>query len=130
MQTSQELDNVQMKMDLVGDRIFETYRDFEGKMSEANFNEFIQSQIEADSEYKKLIGKQEQLQAKVDEYKTKLESAKGKQSELNTSLGQAKKEQSDVNSKVEEAKKKSIPVCRCHTSSAAALENILKQYCA
>lgn len=106
MQTSQELDNVQMKMDLVGDRIFETYRDFEGKMSEANFNEFIQSQIEADSEYKKLIGKQEQLQAKVDEYKTKLESAKGKQSELNTSLGQAKKEQSDVNSKVEEAKKK------------------------
>ncbi len=30
----------------------------------------------------------------------------------------------------EEAKKKSIPVCRCHTSSAAALENILKQYCA
>ena len=27
-------------------------------------------------------------------------------------------------------KKKSIPVCRCHTSSAAALENILKQYCA
>ena len=28
------------------------------------------------------------------------------------------------------AKKKSIPVCRCHTSSAAALENILKQYCA
>lgn len=106
MQTSQELDNVQMKMDLVGDRIFETYRDFEGNMSEANFNEFIQSQIEADSEYKKLIGKQEQLQAKVDEYKTKLESAKGKQSELNTSLGQAKKEQSDVNSKVEEAKKK------------------------
>lgn len=106
MQTSQELDNVQMKMDLVGDRIFETYRDFEGKMSEANFNEFIQSQIEADSEYKKLIGKQEQLQAKVDEYKIKLESAKGKQSELNTSLGQAKKEQSDVNSKVEEAKKK------------------------
>ena len=106
MQTSQELDNVQMKMDLVGDRIFETYRDFEGKMSEASFNEFIQSQIEADSEYKKLIGKQEQLQAKVDEYKTKLESAKGKQSELNTSLGQAKKEQSDVNSKVEEAKKK------------------------
>lgn len=106
MQTSQELDNVQMKMDLVGDRIFETYRDFEGKMSEANFNEFIQSQIEADSEYKKLIGKQEQLQAKVDEYKTKLESAKGKQLELNTSLGQAKKEQSDVNSKVEEAKKK------------------------
>jgi hypothetical protein len=106
MQTSQELDNVQMKMDMVGDRIFETYRDFEGKMSEANFNEFIQSQIEADSEYKKLIGKQEQLQAKVDEYKTKLDSAKGKQSELNTSLGQAKKEQVEVNNKVEEAKKK------------------------
>ena len=32
-----------------------------------------------------------------------------------------------VNCAVEEAKKKSIPVCRCHTSSAAALENILKQ---
>lgn len=28
------------------------------------------------------------------------------------------------------SKEKSIPVCRCHTSSAAALENILKQYCA
>lgn len=35
-----------------------------------------------------------------------------------------------VNCAVEEAKRKSIPVCRCHTSSAAALENILKEYCA
>ena len=34
-----------------------------------------------------------------------------------------------VNCAVEEAKKKSIPVCRCHTSSTAALEGILKQYC-
>ena len=31
---------------------------------------------------------------------------------------------------VEEAKKKSIPVCRCHTSSASALESILREYCA
>ena len=31
-----------------------------------------------------------------------------------------------VNCAVEEAKKKSIPVCRCHTSSAAALENIFE----
>ena len=35
-----------------------------------------------------------------------------------------------VNFAVEEAKTKSIPGCRCHTRSAAALENILKQYCA
>lgn len=35
-----------------------------------------------------------------------------------------------VNCAVEEAKKKSIPVCRCHTSSASALENILREYCA
>lgn len=35
-----------------------------------------------------------------------------------------------VNSAVEQAKRKSIPVHRCHTSSAAALEGILKQYCA
>ena len=34
-----------------------------------------------------------------------------------------------VNCAVEEARRKSIPVCRCHTSSAAALEGILKQYC-
>ena len=32
-----------------------------------------------------------------------------------------------VNSAVEEAKRKSIPVCRCHTSSASALEGILRQ---
>ena len=31
---------------------------------------------------------------------------------------------------LEEAKKKSIPVCRCHTSSASALESILREYCA
>ena len=31
---------------------------------------------------------------------------------------------------IEEAKKKSIPVCRCHTSSASALESILREYCA
>ena len=35
-----------------------------------------------------------------------------------------------VNCAVEEAKKKSIPVCRCHTSSASALESILREYCA
>ena len=44
--------------------------------------------------------------------------------------GAMKKKIGVVNCAVEEAKKKSIPVCRCHTSSAAALENILKQYCA
>lgn len=106
MQTSKELENVEMKMDLVGDRVFETYRDFQGKMSEANFDTFIKSQIEADTEYQKLIGKQEQLKLKVDEYKTKLDVSKSKQTELNSSLGQAKKEQAGVNSKVEEAKKK------------------------
>ena len=33
-----------------------------------------------------------------------------------------------VNCAVEQAKRKAIPVCRCHTSSAAALENILREY--
>ena len=35
-----------------------------------------------------------------------------------------------VNSAVEEAKRKSIPVCRCHTSSASSLEGNIRQYCA
>lgn len=105
-QTSQELSNVQQQMDLVGDRVFETYRDFQGVMSETDFDNFIQSQIQADSEYKKLINKQQQLTTKVNDYKTKLEASRGKQQQLNTSLLQAKKEQSQVNIKVEEAKKK------------------------
>ena len=37
---------------------------------------------------------------------------------------------SEVLEEIEEAKKKSIPVCRCHTSSASALESILREYCA
>ena len=35
-----------------------------------------------------------------------------------------------VNCAVEDAKRKSIPGCRCHTSSASALESILREYCA
>ncbi len=34
-----------------------------------------------------------------------------------------------VNCAVEEAKRKSIPVCRCHSSSASALQNVLREYC-
>lgn len=105
-QTTQELSNVEQQMDLVGDRVFETYKDFQNMMPEAEFDKFIQSQVESDAEYRKLINKQEQLKIKVDEYKTKLDTAKGKQTQLNTSLGQAKKEQTEVNLKLEEAKKK------------------------
>ncbi len=105
-QSSQELQNVQNKMDGVSDKILETYKDFAGGMSENKFDRFIQSQIEADSEYKKLQKEQEQLNAKVKNYKTKLEEAKGKQTQLNSSLGIAKKEQTDVNSKLEVAKRK------------------------
>lgn len=105
-QTTQELSSVEQQMDLIGDRVFETYKDFQNMMPEASFDKFIQSQIQSDAEYRKLISKQEQLKIKVDEYKTKLDTAKGKQTQLNTSLGQAKKEQSEVNSKLEEAKKK------------------------
>lgn len=105
-QSSQELENVQNKMDGVSDRILETYKDFAGGMTEANFNKFIQSQIDADTEYKKLQKEQEQLNAKVKNYKEQLEGAKSKQTQLNSSLGIAKKEQTDVNSKLEIAKKK------------------------
>ena len=35
-----------------------------------------------------------------------------------------------VNCAVDEAKRKSIPVCRCHSSSACALQNVLREYCA
>lgn len=92
-------------MDLVADRIFESYREFEG-VGSVDFDKFIQGQIEADSEYQKLKGKQEELNAKVEEYRTRLGSAKGRQAELNTSLGQAKNEQANVNKKLEDAKKK------------------------
>lgn len=34
-----------------------------------------------------------------------------------------------VNCAVEEAKRKSIPVCRCHSSSASALQSVLREYC-
>lgn len=111
-QTSQELSNVQQQMDMVGDRVFETYRDFQGVMSEADFDKFIEGQIQADSEYKKLINKQQQLTVKVNDYKTKLESSRGKQKQLNTSLTQAKKEQSQVNLKVEEGKKKAAELAQ------------------
>lgn len=111
-QTSQELSNVQQQMDMVGDRVFETYRDFQGVMSEADFDKFIEGQIQADSEYKKLINKQQQLTVKVNDYKTKLESSRGKQKQLNTSLTQAKKEQAQVNLKVEEGKKKAAELAQ------------------
>lgn len=111
-QTSQELSNVQQQMDMVGDRVFETYRDFQGVMSEADFDKFIEGQIQADAEYKKLINKQQQLTVKVNDYKTKLESSRGKQKQLNTSLTQAKKEQSQVNLKVEEGKKKAAELAQ------------------
>ena len=65
-QTTQELSNVEQQMDLVGDRVFETYKDFQNMMPEAEFDKFIQSQVEADAEYRKLINKQEQLKIKVD----------------------------------------------------------------
>ena len=44
-QSSQELQNVQNKMDGVSDKILETYKDFAGGMSENKFDRFIQSQI-------------------------------------------------------------------------------------
>lgn len=34
-----------------------------------------------------------------------------------------------VNCAVDEAKRKFIPVCRCHSSSASALQNVLREYC-
>lgn len=128
-QTSQELSNVQQQMDLVGDRVFETYRDFQGVMSEADFDKFIEGQIQADAEYKKLINKQQQLTLKVNDYKTKLEASTGKHKQLNTSLAQAKKEQSQVNQELEEAKKKAEELAkkekeRAKNSKKTAVENL------
>ena len=105
-QTSQELSNVQTQMDVVGDRVFETYKDFARLMPEATFDEFINGQIQADAEYQKLLSKQEQLKLKVDEYKNKLGEARGKHSQINSSLIEAQKEQAQVNTKLEESKKK------------------------
>lgn len=34
-----------------------------------------------------------------------------------------------VNCAVEQAKRKAIPVCRCHSSSASALQNVLREFC-
>lgn len=106
IQTSQELDAVQQKIDQVGDRIFDTYKDFQGGMSEESFDKFIRGQIEADAEYKKLINRQEELTNKVNDYKTKLNSAEGNQKQLNLSLKQAKNEQTAVNEKLEKAELK------------------------
>ncbi len=104
--TSRELESVEQKMDMIGDRIFETYKDFQGGMSEESFNKFIQGQIQADSEYKKLISEQEQLKIKAEGYKKKLGDAKSNQTQLNSSLQIAKKEQSETTQKLEESKKK------------------------
>lgn len=128
-QTSQELTNVQQQMDMVGDRVFETYRDFQGLMSETDFDNFIQSQIQADAEYKKLINKQQQLTIKANDYKTKLETSRGKQQQLNTSLLQTKKEQAQVNQELEEAKKKAAELAqkekeRAKNSKKTAVENL------
>ena len=105
-QTSQELSNVENKMDEIGDKVFETYKDFQGKIAEESFDKFIKSQIQADSEYQKLSKKQEELKLKVNDYKTKLNSANEKYSQINTSLKVAKKEQSNINSKLEDTKSK------------------------
>lgn len=106
IQTSDELNNVEKKIDAVGDRILETYKDFQGGMSEASFNKFIQGQIEGDKEYKKLKKEQEELNSKVDNYKTKLGEVKNKYSQLTSSLSLAKKEQTEVNTKISDAKDK------------------------
>ncbi len=128
-QTSLELSNVQQQMDLVWDSIFETYRDFQGVMSEADFDKFIKGQIEADAEYKKLINKQQQLTTKVTDYQKKLDASKGKQKQLNLSLSQAKKEQAQVNIKVDEAKKKAAKFAQemkeaSKNSKKTAVENL------
>lgn len=104
--TTRELESVQNQMDIVGDRVFETYKDFQGHMSEQNFNDFIQSQIEADSQYKKLISKQEQLKFKAEEYQGKLKNAKSNQEQLNSSLEIAKQEQVQATKKLDESQKK------------------------
>lgn len=106
VQSSQELENVQQKMDNVGDKIFETYRDFASTMPDTKFNNFITKQIESDKEYQKLKREQEQLNNKVDNYKSKLGEAKNKQSQLNSSLSQAKKEQANVNLRLGQANNK------------------------
>ena len=105
-QTSQELSNVENKMDAIGDKVFETYKDFQVIMPEESFDKFIKSQIQANSEYQKLTKKQEELKSKVDDYKTKLNSSNQKYSQINTSLKEAKKEQSNINSKLEDTKNK------------------------
>lgn len=87
--TEAELKDVQNQMDLIGDRIYESFKAFEGK-GIVDFDDFVQSQIEADSEYQKLKKQQEELNNKSEEYAKKIQEAKAKQQELTSELEKAK----------------------------------------
>mgnify|MGYP003289497231 CR=1 FL=1 len=104
--TSSELASVEAQMDAIGDRIFETFKDFQNVTPEAQFDKFIQSQIEADAEYQKLSARQTELTGKVETYKNKLQESKSKHQELTGSLEVEKQKQEDVNNKIEKAKMK------------------------
>ena len=87
--TEAELKDVENQMDLIGDRIYESFKAFEGK-GIVDFDDFVQSQIEADSEYQKLKKQQEELNNKSEEYAKKIQEAKVKQQELTSELEKAK----------------------------------------
>lgn len=105
-ETSVELSSVETQMDMIGDRIFESFRDFQKVTPEDQFDKFIQSQIEADKEYQKLVARQKELTNQADDYKKKIEQSKNKNKELTGTLSNVKQEQAKVNEKVRDAKEK------------------------
>lgn len=88
--TESQLRDVENQMDMIGDKIYNEFKDFEKLMKEDQFDDFIQGQIEADSEYQKLQKKQEELNTKVEEYAKKMQEAKAKQQELTSELEKAR----------------------------------------
>lgn len=106
-ETSSELAIVNAQMDSVARKVSDKFKDFKGKgsLKGKQWDSFIQGEIEADSEYKKLVTQQGKLEAKMEQYSQKIKNAESNQKQLNSSLKIAKQEQSGATKKLEESKK-------------------------
>lgn len=106
-ETSSELASVNAQMDSVAKKVSDKFKSFEGKgtLKGKQWDDFIQGQVEADSEYKKLVTEQGKLEAKMEQFSQKIKNAKSNQEQLNISLKIAKNEQSGATKKLEESKK-------------------------
>ena len=93
-ETSSELASVNAQMDSVAKKVSDKFKSFEGKgtLKGKQWDDFIQGQVEADSEYKKLVTEQGKLEAKMEQFSQKIKNAKSNQEQLNISLKIAKNE--------------------------------------